>query len=228
MSGSTLPNLGPITGNYSAGDNGWTAQMNANLQAVDDLLQGSVLDVTLATPPGSPADGARYVVAASPTGAWAGQATKIARWVNASSSWTFYTPKQGWSIFSIAQGCAYQFTGTAWVGGVGYIAGAGGAVTQATSKSTGVTLNKLTGQITMNGAALAAGTAVSFTLTNSTISATDVVRACIASGATVGAYLLAVDAVSAGSCVIALRNLTGGSLSESVVINFAVIKAVNA
>src|SRR6185369_12062510 len=58
-------------------------------------------------------------------------------------------------------------------GGIGYETGAGGTVSQSTSKSTGVTLNKITGQITLNGAALAAGGIVSFVLTNSTIAATD-------------------------------------------------------
>jgi hypothetical protein len=57
---------------------------------------------------------------------------------------------------------------------LGYTAGAGGAVTQATSKSTGVTLNRPAGAITMNGVALAAGTIVSFALTNSVITADDV------------------------------------------------------
>lgn len=42
-------------------------------------------------------------------------------------------------------------------GGIGYQAGSGGAVMQATSKGTSVTLNKPSGQITMNNAALAAG-----------------------------------------------------------------------
>lgn len=112
-------------------------------------------------------------------------------------------------------------------GTLGYGA-SGGAVTQATSKSTGVTLNKVCGQITMNNAALAAATAVSFTVTNSTIAATDTVIVSIASGATAGAYTLQVDAVAAGSFQISLRNHTAGSLSEAVIINFSIIKAVNA
>ena len=106
--------------------------------------------------------------------------------------------------------------------------GAGGAVTQATSKSTGVTLNKVCGAITMNNAALGNNNSVSFTLTNSAIAATDVVAVSIKSGATAGGYLLLVDAVAAGSCQISLRNHSGGSLSEAVVISFAVIKAVAA
>lgn len=113
-------------------------------------------------------------------------------------------------------------------GSMGYGTGSGGAVTQATSKSTGVTLNKSNGQITMNAASLAASTAVSFTLTNSTIAATDQPDVAIASGATAGAYVAEVDAVSAGSCRISLRNLTGGALAEAVVLNFVNTKAVAA
>ena len=110
---------------------------------------------------------------------------------------------------------------------IGYSTGTGGTVTQSTDKSTGVTLNKRCGQITMNAASLAAGAEVSFTLTNSFIAATDVVVASIASGATAGAYGLQVDAVAAGSCRFSLGNHNVGSLSEAVVINFVVIKSVN-
>lgn len=107
----------------------------------------------------------------------------------------------------------------------GYITGEGGTVTQATSKSTGVTLNKKCGQITMNGAALAANTTVSFTLTNSTIAATDLLVLNHVSTGTAGAYTLNAQA-GAGSVSINVRNVTSGSLSEAIVIGFAVIKAV--
>jgi len=113
--------------------------------------------------------------------------------------------------------------------GVGYGTGAGGTVTQASSKSTGVTLNKICGEIVMNNATLNRGTAVSFTLTNSAIAATDVVVMNIKSAATANAYTLNVTAVAAGSCRIQLENFTSGSdLSEAVVLSFAVIKAVAA
>lgn len=112
--------------------------------------------------------------------------------------------------------------------GIGYSTGAGGTVTQATNKSTGVTLNKITGQITMNGAALAAAAEVAFTLTNSTIAATDTVIVNIASGGTSAAYATSVTAVGAGSCEITVGNWSAGSLSEALVLNFAVIKAVAA
>jgi hypothetical protein len=111
---------------------------------------------------------------------------------------------------------------------VGYSAGTGGTVTQATNKSTGVTLNKRCGQITMNNASLSAAAEVSFTLTNSVIAATDVVMVCIGSGATAGAYSVQCDAVAAGSCRISIGNMSSGSLGEAIVLNFVVIKAVNA
>lgn len=106
----------------------------------------------------------------------------------------------------------------------GYGSGAGGTQTQATSKSTGVTLNTRCGQVTMNAAELAANTAVSFTLTNNQIAATDLIIINHVSGGTAGAYLFGVRA-TAGSATITVRNVTAGALSEAIVIAFAVVKA---
>lgn len=100
----------------------------------------------------------------------------------------------------------------------------GGAVTQATSKSTGVQIDRRAGSITLNNASLAAGAEVGFTVTNSEVAATDVVVACIASGATAASYTITVDAVSAGSFKLNLGNVSAGALGEAVVVNFAVIK----
>lgn len=108
-------------------------------------------------------------------------------------------------------------------GGVGYKAGAGGTVTQATSKATAVTLNKATGAITMSNAALSAATIVSFTLTDSSIAATDTLVLNHTSGGTIGSYGLNA-AAAAGSAVIYVRNNTAGSLSEAIVIQFTIIK----
>jgi len=107
---------------------------------------------------------------------------------------------------------------------LGYSAAAQGTVTQATDKSTGVTLNKSAGRITMNNAALAGATAVSFTLTNSTISANDAIVVNVSGGGTAAAYTTYISSMTAGSAVVTLRNLTAStSLSEAVVINFAII-----
>lgn len=111
--------------------------------------------------------------------------------------------------------------------GIGYTAGAGGTVAQATNKSTGVTLNKSCGAITMNNAALASDTVVSFTLTDSAIGATDVLILNHISAGTAGAYALNAQC-AAGSASINVYNHTAGSLSEAIVIQFAVIKGVSA
>ena len=107
---------------------------------------------------------------------------------------------------------------------IGYSAAAQGTVTQATSKSTAVTLNKSAGQITMNNASLATATNATFTLNNSTISANDAVILTISGGQTTpGSYNVFANSLAAGSVSITLRNISGGSLSEAIVINFAVI-----
>ena len=100
----------------------------------------------------------------------------------------------------------------------------GGAITQATNKATAVTLNKPTGQITMNAAALAADTTVTFTLTNSSIAAGDILILNHLSAGTAGAYTLNSQS-AVGSASINVRNITAGSLSEAIVIGFAVIKS---
>lgn len=110
---------------------------------------------------------------------------------------------------------------------LGFATGAGGSVTQATSKSTGVMLDTACGVITMNNAALAAGAEVAFTLTNSTIAATDVPVVAIASGASSASYVTSIGAVAAGSCAITLANVSAGSLSEAVVLNFVILKGVS-
>jgi hypothetical protein len=109
---------------------------------------------------------------------------------------------------------------------LGYTAAAQGLVTQATSKTTGVTLNRPAGRITMNNAALAGNTAVSFTLTNNFISTNDLIVLNISGGGTNEAYTTYVSNMTAGSAVITLRNLTAGSLSEAVIINYALIHCV--
>lgn len=112
---------------------------------------------------------------------------------------------------------------TGGTGGVGYNSGAGGTVAQTGNKSGGVTLNKQSGEITMQNTLLAAATIVSFVLTNSTIGANDLLVLQHQSGGTLGAYTLNA-ACAAGSATIYVRNETAGSLSEALVIRYAVIK----
>ncbi|CAB4160542.1 hypothetical protein UFOVP773_2 [uncultured Caudovirales phage] len=133
-------------------------------------------------------------------------------------------------VIGAATGTSLSTTGNQVIsstGKQGYATGAGGTVTQATSKATGVTLSKPTGQITLNAAALNLDTTVSFTLTNTVIEAGDILIMNHISGGTAGSYLLNAQS-AAGSASINVRNITAGSLSEAIVIAFAVIKAVTA
>lgn len=112
--------------------------------------------------------------------------------------------------------------------GVGYSTGAGGTVTQATNKTTGVEINKTCGVITMNNATLNAGDDLAFTVTNSCVAATDVIIVNIASVGTAGEYNICVNAVAAGSFDIMVSNVTAGdNRGHAIVINFTVIKGVS-
>ena len=115
-------------------------------------------------------------------------------------------------------------SGNARLDSMGYTSATFGTVTQATNKSTAVTLNTMTGRITMNGASLAASTDVIFTLNNSNLAGNDLIVVNIAGGGTPGSYRLDVCCNVAGSAVLKLRNTTGGALSEPVQVLFAVIK----
>jgi hypothetical protein len=141
-----------------------------------------------------------------------------------SNSPTLVTPEIGAATgTSLAVTGAITSSGTS---GIGYTTGAGGTVTQLTSKSTTVTLNKTCGRITMHDAALAHDTAVSFTLVNTTIAANDVLILNHLSGGTIGSYTLNAQC-AAGSASITVRNarVTNVTLSEAIVIAFVVIKA---
>ena len=115
------------------------------------------------------------------------------------------------SLFEIGAGKALGYT-------------SGGAVTQATDKSTGVTLNQAGGQITTADASLAGGAEVTFTVTNDKVAATDVVAISLQSGASTGTYIVSISAVAAGSFDVTLSNV-GTTAGEALVLNYAVIKS---
>lgn len=108
-------------------------------------------------------------------------------------------------------------------GSVGFASGAGGTVTQATSKATGVQLDRPAGAITLNAAALAASTTVSFVLTSNAIGGNDVIILNHISGGTPGSYTINARCAN-GSATIDVRNISLGSLSEAIVIQYVVIK----
>lgn len=115
--------------------------------------------------------------------------------------------------------------------GNGYSTGAGGAVTQATNRTTGVTLNRVCGTITTNNASLAAEAAAAFTVTNSSVAIGDVIAVSQQSGSNGGNTDIIVTTVAAGSfqLTVANNNASGGTAETgAILINFAVIKSVSA
>jgi hypothetical protein len=130
------------------------------------------------------------------------------------------TPAAG-TFTSVTSSGNVTITGT---GGLGYATGSGGTVTQITSRTTGVTLNKTNGAIELFSAA---GTTSwqTFTVTNNTVAATDTVIVSQKSGTDLN--MIHVTAVAAGSFNISFAT-TGGTTTEQPVFNFAVIKAVTA
>jgi hypothetical protein len=126
---------------------------------------------------------------------------------------------------AVASGSSILSSGTQ---GVGYTTGAGGAVVQATSKTTTVPITKPTGTITLVGSSIGAGAISSFAITGSVIGATDQVVVTHESVGTLGAYSYNGRVTGAGAGAIDARNNTGGALSEAIVLRYSIIKSVNA
>ena len=117
---------------------------------------------------------------------------------------------------------------TSPTGAIGYGIGAGGTVTQLTSKSTAVTLNKPTGQIITSNSALASGECAIFIFNNSLITTNDNLALTLISGDVSGAsYNVWISNIIDNYAYITLKNISAGSRSESVVFNFTVIKGAN-
>lgn len=111
--------------------------------------------------------------------------------------------------------------------GIGYATGAGCAVTQATSRTTGVTCTGVSGAITTDATSLAAAAEAEFTVTNTSVAVGDVVVVSARSGQTAGTSIPVVTAVAAGSFKITLTNLHATTADTgAMIINFAVVKAV--
>lgn len=107
MGGHRLTGLGaPVAGSDAATKD----QVDSVVQGLD--WQKSVLD-ELATPPGSPTTGDRYLVIASATGDWAGHEDDIAEWDG--TSWDFTTPNKGFAVWIEDVGRQKNYNGTAWV-----------------------------------------------------------------------------------------------------------------
>ena len=133
------------------------------------------------------------------------------------------------SYTATALSLAGSLTSTSPSAGIGYATGAGAAVTQITSRATGVTINAISGTITTDTTSLAAAAEAVFTVTNSSVAIGDVIVLSARSGQTAGTSVPIVTAVAAGSFDITLTNLHASTADTgAMIINFAVIKAVSA
>lgn len=115
--------------------------------------------------------------------------------------------------------------------GIGYATGAGSTVTQITNRSTGVTINAISGAITTDTTSLAAEGTADFVVTNSAVEIGDVVIVSVRSGTNSGGTIVSVTGVAAGSFTIRVHNgnvAAGTAETGAIIINFAVIKAVSA
>lgn len=86
---------------------------NEALRALDAIVHLAVLDAGLATPPASPVEAARYIVATGATGVWSGQAGKIAAWQD--GAWSFHTPRAGWLCWITGANRSVVYDGTGWI-----------------------------------------------------------------------------------------------------------------
>jgi len=104
----------------------------------------------------------------------------------------------------------------------------GGSVTQATSKSTTVVLDHPVGKITMHNASLASDAIVTFQVTCASFArATDVCIVNHHSGGTIGKYSVDATGHAAGSFKITVTNISGGSLSEAIVLHYALVQTAH-
>ena len=86
---------------------------NEAIRALDAIVQLSVLDRNLSSPPLSPADGQRYIVDSAATGSWMGQTNKVAAFQD--GAWSFYAPREGWSAWIADEDIDVVFNGTSWI-----------------------------------------------------------------------------------------------------------------
>lgn len=137
-----------------------------------------------------------------------------------------FDPTHDYNITGTLQGATVTATSLGY--GPAAVA-VGGTVTQATNRTTAVTLNTLCGAITTNTASLAAENSATFTVNNTLVALTDTVVASQRSGSNGGNTDIVVVAVAAGSfqLMVANNNASGGTAETgAIIINFAVIKAV--
>lgn len=206
---TTGPNLG-LTISDTAGASGWDTWMNTALALLDAVIHLDVKSRVIATPPGSPAEGDRYFVAASPTGAWSGQAGKIALY--RSATWVFITLKEGWLLTSQADlGKLYKYESSALVL-CGDGAGSGSSLVdfkdsvRCATTAAGTLASSFENGDTVDGVTLATGNRI--LIKNQSTASENGIYTVNASGAPTRATDFDADAEVTGGCVIPVNEGT--------------------
>ncbi len=86
---------------------------NEAVRLLDGMVQLAVISRILTAPPGSPVDGARYIVASGATGLWMGWDLNVAFYVD--GAWVRLIPRVGWLAYSVADTAFYSWSGSAWL-----------------------------------------------------------------------------------------------------------------
>ncbi len=120
-----------------------TKKLYGRLTDISAYVAGvqSVISSLLTAPPVSPADQDAYIVAAGPTGAWAGQANKVAIWSSFYSLWFFLTPRTGQFIYITSTSYLVVWSGTIWTSAVSYSTGVRGSFTLTAGATSTVVVN---------------------------------------------------------------------------------------
>lgn len=116
MTAVTLPNVGVKSG-FTIGESGWADEMNSNMRVLDAMVQLTVVDKDLTTPPGA-TPGLVYIVGPSATGDWSGldgQLAFLQTGDDLTTAWSFVVPKAGWRAWVVDESVFYQYSGSAWV-----------------------------------------------------------------------------------------------------------------
>ena len=88
--------------------------VNEALDALDGLVQLSVISAALSAPPGNPTEGDRYIIASGATGAWTGWDASATQF--SGGAWQRLIPQTGWLAWDAASGQLLVWTGSAWTG----------------------------------------------------------------------------------------------------------------
>ena len=168
--GTIGPKLPPVDDSEPDGAT-YGNDMRLLMRMLQVLIQPNVISMALSAPPASPANGATYIVGASPSGAWAGQANNFAFWTLddpnvPTGKWEFYVPLEGWLVGNQADGNVYKFTGSAWE-----TFGTGSGTVTEVDTGTGLTGGPITHTGTVSIAALSPSPAGVYTNADITVNA---------------------------------------------------------